>query len=264
MKKSKIIFLFLVIYLAAVISPLHILAEERSIYVGDLIELKIQAEDLTLDELKDKFKDFEIVNVTDIPKGYIITLRTFETGERTINIGDKELKIVVKSTLDEIERDNIYEGNLEPLEAGFYIRWKYVLIPLVIVFLLSFAINIKTLLKKRKKSILTPYEGFKKAIGDLSVEQKDYLVKLTLIFKEYLESVYSYSIRGKTSSEIVYEISRMPQLNEKLPEIKSWITENDYFKFSGTPAPIAKKLELMERLISLVDRIEESKEGEVK
>ncbi|AEV66808.1 hypothetical protein [Acetivibrio clariflavus] len=264
MKKHKIISLLLIIYLTFAISSRQFFAEERSIYVGDLIELKIQAEDLTLDELKNKFKDFEIVNVTDIPKGYIITLRTFESGERTISIGDKELKIVVKSTLDEIEREDIYEGDLQPLEPGFYIKWKYVLIPLVIVFILSLAINIKTLLMKRKKSLMTPYERFKKAIGDLSVEQKDYLVNLTRIFKEYLESTCSYSIKGKTSTEILYEISRMPQLNEKLPEIKSWLSENDYFKFSGTPAPMAKKLELMERLTSLVDSIEEVKKGEAK
>jgi len=263
MKKAKKILFLLIICLFFVILPVSIWAEERSIYVGDLIELKIQAEDLTLDELKDKFKDFEIVDVTDIREGYIITLRTFETGERTINIGDKELKIVVKSTLDEIERDNIYEGNLEPLESGFYIKWKYVFIPLVFVFLLTLIINIRRLLKKRKTLPLTPYERFKKAIGDLSVEQKDYLVKLTLIFKEYLESVYSYSIKGKTSTEIIYELSRMPQLKEKLLEVKSWLTETDYFKFSGTPAPMAKKLELMEKLTSLVAKIEETKEGEI-
>lgn len=264
MKIVKNILLILVIGLFFTVLPIRICAEERNIYVGDLIELKIQGEDITLDEIKDKFKDFEIVNVTDIQKGYIITLRTFEPGEKTVQIGDKEVKISVKSTLDEIERDEVYDGNPDPLNAGFYVKWKYVFIPLVIIFLLTLAINIWTLLKKRKTSLLTPYERFNKAIGDLSIEQKDYLVRLTSIFKEYLESVYSFVIKGKTSTEIIYEISRIPRLNEKLPDIESWLTENDYFKFSGADVPMAKKLELLERLTSLVGRIEETKEGEIR
>ena len=264
MKIRKNILLLLFILLFFVISPVGIRAEERNIYVGDLIELKIQAQDLTLDELKDKFKDFEIVNITDIPEGYVITLRSFEIGEKTINIGDKEVKIVVKSTLDEIERDNIFDGDLNPVEAGFYVKGKYVFIPLVVVFLLTLFVNIRTLLKKRKTPLLTPFERFNKAISDLSVDQKDYLVRLTLIFKEYLESTYSFSIRGKTSTEILYEISRRPQLSENLPAIRSWLMENDYFKFSGVPVPMAKKLELLESLTLLVGKLEETKEGEVR
>lgn len=263
MKKIKNILLLLIISLVFIVSPIDIKAEERNIYVGDLIELKIETQDLTLDELKDKFKDFEIVNVTEIPKGYIFTLRSFETGETTINIGDKEVKIVIKSTLDEIERDEVYDGDLEPLKPGFYLKWIYVFIPLVIIFLFTLTINIRTFIKNRKVSSLTPYERFNRAIGDLTVHQKDYLVQLTLIFKEYLSSTYSFNIKGKTSTEIIYEISNMPKLSEKLQDIKSWLMENDYFKFSGTDVPMAKKLELMERLTLLVGKIEEAKEGEI-
>lgn len=263
MKKSKNLLLLLIICLFLVISSGHIWAEERSIYVGDLIELKIQARDLTIDELKDKFKDFEIVNVSSIPEGYILTLRSFETGEKTIQLGDKEVKIIVKSTLDEIERNDIYDGDQNPLGAGFYIKWKYVFFPLVAIFLLTLVLNIRSFLKKKKALSLTPYESFIKAISNLSVDQGDYLVKLTLYFKEYIQSTYSFPIKGKTSTEIIYEIGRLPSLNDNLSEIKSWLKENDYFKFSGATAPMAKKLELMERLTELVKSIEESKEGEM-
>ncbi len=263
MKKSGNLLLLLIICLFLVISPARILAEERNIYVGDLIELKIQARDLTIDELKDKFKDFEIVNVSNISEGYILTLRSFETGEKTIQLGDKEVKITVKSTLDEIERNDIYEGDQNPLGAGFYIKWIYVFFPLVAIFLLTLVLNIRSFLKKKKVSSLTPYESFVKAISNLSVDQGDYLVRLTLYFKRYLESTYSFSIKGKTSTEVIYEIGRLPNLDKNLSEIESWLKENDYFKFSGTTAPMAKKLELMERLTELVKSIEESKEGEM-
>jgi len=263
MRKNKTLLLLLVICLFFAFSCGRIWAEERNIYVGDLIELKIEAQDLTLDELKDKFKDFDIVDVSNIPKGYIVTLRSFETGEKTVQLGDKELTIIVKSTLNEIERKNVYEGDLKPLGTGFYIKWIYIFIPLALVFLLSLIFNILKLVKKRKRSLLNPYERFNKAISDLSVDQEDFLVKLTLCFKEYLQTSFSFHIKGKTSTEIIYEINRMPRLNEKLPQIEPWLKESDYFKFSGASAPIAKKLELMERLTELVKSIEQSKEGDI-
>ncbi|NLL04820.1 MAG: hypothetical protein GX270_03330 [Clostridiaceae bacterium] len=263
MKKSRNLLLLLIICLVLVVSSAHVLAEERSIYVGDLIELKIQSRDLTLDELQDKFKDFEIVKISNISEGYILTLRSFETGEKTIHLGDKEVNIIVKSTLDEIERTDVYDGDPNPLGTGFYLKWKYVFFPLVAIFLLTLILNIRSLLRKKKASSLTPYERFIKAIGNLSVNEEDYLVKLTLCFKDYIGSTYSFPIKGKTSTEIVYEIRRLPGLNEYLSKIKSWLNENDYFKFSGTTAPIAKKLELMERLTELVKSIEASKEGEI-
>lgn len=263
MKKIEIILLLLIISMFFVISPIRIWAEERNIYVGDLIQLKVQAQDLTLDELKDKFKDFDIVNVSNISDGYILTLRSFETGEKIIQLGDKEVKIVVKSTLDEIERNEVFEGDVTPEGVGFYVKWKYILFTLIGVFLLTLAFNLRLFLKKRKTSSLKPYQRFIKGISDLSVDQNDYLVNLTMCFKEYLESSYSFRIKGKTSTEIINEIDRMSGFNEKLPEIKSWLRENDYYKFSGTAASMAKKLSLMENLTELVGRIEETKEGEI-
>ncbi|WP_010246550.1 hypothetical protein [Acetivibrio cellulolyticus] len=264
MKKSKISLLLLILSLFFVFSSVCISAEERSIYVGDLIQLKIESQNLTLDEITDKFKDFEIVNVSDITNGYLLTLRSFETGEKTVQIGDKEIKIVIKSTLSEIERKEVYEGNLNPQGTGFYLQWKYILFALIGIFLLTGGLNIWLFLKKRKDSSLKPHQRFINSISDLSIDQDDYLVKLTVCFKEYIEATYSFHIKGKTSTEIINEISRMPGLNEKIPEIKSWLQESDYYKFSGTAVPMAKKLELMGNLQELVGRIEETKEGEIR
>lgn len=264
MKKSKISLLLIMLSLFFVISSSSILAEVRNIYVGDLIELKIQGEDLTLDELKDKFKDFEIVNVSDISNGYLLTIRSFEPGEKIIMLGDKEIKIVVKSILNEIEREEVYEGDLNPQEAGFYLQWKYVLFALFGIFLITIGANLWLFFRKKKAASLKPYQRFIKELSDLSLEQNDYLVRLTICFKEYLESTYKFHIRGKTSTEIINEISHIPNLCEKLPAIKSWLQENDYYKFSGTNAPLPKKMELTGNLQELVGSIEQTKEVEIR
>ncbi|OPZ89742.1 MAG: hypothetical protein BWY74_02599 [Firmicutes bacterium ADurb.Bin419] len=264
MKKYKVLSLAMVLSLLLVIPSIYASAEERSIYVGDLIRLKVQSEELTMDEIKEKFKDFEIVDVSDNSDGYLLTLRSFETGEKTVQLGDTEIKIVVKSTLDEIERSEVYEGDLNPQDTGFYFQWKYVFFSLVGIFLVSVGINLWLYLKKRKASSLSPYQHFMKEISDLSIDQDDYLVSLTACFKRYLESTYSFIIRGKTSTEIIYEISHIPGLNEKIPEIKSWLNETDYYKFSANTAQVAKKMQLVGTLQELVTRIDETKEGVVR
>lgn len=259
MRKIKRTLLLLIISVFLVMVSVHAYADEkRSIFVGDLIQLKIQSRELSLDELKDRFKDFEIVDVTDISEGYLVTLRSFETGEKTVQLGDKEITIVIKSTLDELKRDEIFEGDTRVQNAGFYIQWKYVFCGLVIVFLLSGGISVFIFLKKRKKKLsVDPYQKLINGLNSIPLERDDYCVWLTLCFKDYIESKYFLGIRGKTSEEIIGEISSVPNLHGSLPALETWLKECDYYKFSGNTAATDKKLEFMNRLKELVAKIEE-------
>jgi len=260
MKKGKIALLLLIISIFWTVWSVYTYADEnRSIYVGDLIQLKIESRDLSADELRDKFKDFEIVDISEISEGYLITIRSFEPGEKTIQLGDKEITIVVKSTLDEIQRDEIFEGDTSTQKAGFYIQWKYVFYGLVIVFLVTAGINIFMFLKKRKKKLsLSPYQKFINGLNTIPLDWDDYCVWLTLCFKDYIESKYFLRIRGKTSDEIIGGISSVSDLQRYLPVLGSWLKECDYYKFSGNAATEDKKLELMNRLKKLVTEIEET------
>lgn len=263
MKKEKIVLSLLVLFLSLIILSGWVLAEERSIFVGDLIQIKVSSQKVSSEELRDKFKDFEIVNIEDKKDGYLITLRSFETGEKKIQLGDKEIVIDIKSTLNEIKRNDIFEGKLILEKAGISINWKYVFYILLMVFLLTGVMNLIRYLKNRKVSLISPYQHFMNQTNNISVEDDRYFVKLTFCFKEYIEFCYSCRIRGKTSSEIIDEMSCLPGLQSSLPIIRSWLEKSDQFKYAGIHVSKEKKQKLHEELTELVRKIEETKEGEL-
>lgn len=258
MKGKRILFL-LVLFLLA--SPGRVHAEERSIYVGDLIEIRITTQAFSEEEIREKFKDFEIVELEEKDDGYLLTLRTFETGEKTVLLGDKEIVIDVKSTLDEIDRNDPYEGDLSPQKPGFSADWRIVTGIAVLLFISSGVVVTIRYLKRRKEALLTPWQKFLRGIGSVSLEDKNAFVRLTFFLKLYLESKFAFRIRGKTSNEIMKELNPIPELQAKLPEIRTWLEESDYVKFSGAAVAMDKKQELFTALKELVGKMEESKEG---
>ncbi len=238
-------------------------AEERSIYVGDLIEIRITANEFTVDELKDKFKEFEIVSLEEEKDGVHIILRTFEVGEKTVQLGSKELKIIIRSTLEKIDRNEIFEGDLTPIKSGFSVSLKYVFFALLFIFLATGVVVLIQYIKKRKITSLSPYEFFINQVSKLLLNDDKFFVKLTWCLKTYLETSYNLKIRGKTSAEIIQEIKDVYELKANLPEINSWLLESDYYKFAGAVASDDKKYELVEYLKKLVRNIENAKEGVV-
>jgi hypothetical protein len=235
------------------------MAEARSIYVGDLIDIRITTREYSQEELREKFKDFEIVKLEEYDDSFLITLRTFETGERKILLGDKELIIDVKSTLDEIQREEVFEGSLSHEEATTVTGWQYLLFIPPVIMLATGVILFTRHLKKRKTETLTPYQRFLRHTGNLSEQDEDFFVSLTYFLKQYLEEVYSCRIRGKTSTEILAVAVTLHGLQSLLPDLEEWLKEAVRLKFSGINVSREKKQELHIALNDLVRRIEAAK-----
>ncbi|HEY9060231.1 MAG TPA: hypothetical protein VIO64_06985 [Pseudobacteroides sp.] len=260
MKKGRIILSLLVICIFAAGLSGIAQAEKRSIFIGDVIELKVTSQNITIEELRDKFKDFEIIDIKENDDSFLLALRSFEPGEKTVRIGNREVKINVKSTLKELKREGIYEGDTLPVAAGSSIGWKYVLFAFIGITLVTGGFNLWWLLKRRKKSRMDPYGLFKMQAKGVSLDDRDYLVQLTKSFKEYIETVYSCTIRGKTTSELIKELSSIPDLQPVLPAIQNWLSEGDCFKYMGVSAKQEKKQELLDWLLELVRKIDYAKE----
>lgn len=258
MKKYRVTTFLISFVLLLVFSSSRVLAEERSLFVGDLIEIKIESVEFTADELRDKFKDFEIVDLKDATDGYLITLRSFEVGEKTIQLGNKQVIITIKSTLDELKRDEVFEGDLSPQKAGFFVQWKYVFYILIIVVIFTGGFSLWLFLIRKKVTLLSSYRNFANKVDKISLDDRECFVKMTLFFKEYLEAKYSICISGKTSTEIISEIDYVSDLQLVLSDIQKWLKESDYYKFAGVVAPIDRKQILLNEIKELVRKIEEN------
>jgi len=231
---------------------------DRNIYVGDIIALEITTQKFSSQELREKFRDFEIVEITAKPGGYALSLRTFETGEYTVLLGDKEIVIHVQSTLDDMQRDDIFEGGTAVIGQGFPFYWS---IPLYIsagVLAVCGFILLKN--HKKKAEQLAPHEAFVRRADSLSVESDEYFVELTHCFKEYLEKLYQFRIIGKTSTEIMNELADIQPLEPMLAAIGVWLTECDRMKFTGVKPSIEDKQEHCKKLLYLARKIEAQKE----
>lgn len=258
MKNRLMLFIFILLVL---FPSSRAMAEERNIYTGDLIELQITTTAFSEDELREKFSCFEIIALKQQPDGYLITLRTFEAGEKTILLGDKEIIITVRSILTDIDRTEVFEGSLAVQKPGFMPDWRIPAGIFVLLFICSGGFLLTRAIQKRRLALLTPLERFLKAADQVSLEDNQALVHLTFCLKMYLEERFSLSIRGKTTSEILRELHPVTSLQASLPEIRLWLEECDYLKFSGQTAPLDKKQKCYAALKALIENLEIPKEG---
>jgi TusA-related sulfurtransferase len=81
---------FFIILIILFLSSVSAFAEERNIYAGDLIKLSISGKDISENDIREWFNEFEIVELKKKKDDYSIVLRTFETGTKTIDVNNKK------------------------------------------------------------------------------------------------------------------------------------------------------------------------------
>ena len=229
--------------------------ESRKIYIGDIFTVEITAERLSSEEIAELFRDFEIVELKQDRGRFLVSVRTFDPGEYLVPIGDKELVVTVASILEDIERDDVFEGSSEVLKPAINWPWRLLFYAAAGVFVVACGVLAAKALLQRWARSLSPYELFLKEAGALAVDSRSYFVDLTLLFKRYLEGLYSFRIIGKTSAEILSELSRLNDLDNLLPDIETWLVECDRFKFSGIPVAREQKQAHYQRLLGVVETI---------
>jgi hypothetical protein len=261
MRKIKILLVLMIFSFLLLLPFGKVYAKERNIYIGDLINLKISTQDITEKDIRDKFSDFEIVDLKEEADGYLLTVRSFQPGTTTIQLGNDELKITVKSTLEEIDRKDVFEGAKNSQKAGFSINWQYLLYLAIVIFLVTGGITLFRL-RRKKRIVLTPYQQFLKQADLLLLKEDGCLVQMNSCLKEYMESSYSCKIKGKTSDEIIMELGTMPKLQTNRQALHTWFEKCDYYKFTNAVASMELKQAILEELKGIVASLEMTEEVE--
>ena len=251
--------------------------DARNIYIGDIVTLKITpaSRPIEVEEIERAFQDFEIVEIKEEPDGYSLSLRTFEVGERRILLENKEIVINVSSTLDDIERESLFEGDAWVIAPGIRFHWHMLFYGAAAVFALSGAFVIVTTIRKRKAKTLSPLRLFMKRCANLSADDDlndSYFVDLTFYFKEYLTawhrdwtppssnsntSLSAVGYIGKTSKEIISILRDTRILDDFLSDVQEWLTECDKMKFTGMEVTAEAKKTHCAKLKQLVERIDQ-------
>jgi hypothetical protein len=251
---------FFIILIILFLSSVSTFAKERNIYAGDLIKLSISGEDVSEGEIREWFKEFEIVELRKKKDEYSVVLRTFETGIKTIETNNKKIVIEVKSALEEIKRDGIFMGDMNTLKSRTGVAFQYIFYLICFAFIIS---GVFLLIKRIGKKRLPVQSNFEKCINkikSLSTGDDEYFVKLTFYLKEYIEKSFLCTIRGKTTTEIMAEINNIEGLKPCLESIRSWLTECDYYKFTKKKADTETKEEFANKLTGLIETIERMEE----
>ena len=237
----------------------------RNIYIGDIVTLEVSAQGFSEEVLRQAFSDFEVIAIErGAERGrnnsYRISVRSFDVGEKTVNLGDKDLVIRVTSTLEDIQRDGIFEGGTDIIKPGFPLQRRVVFFVVAGIFVLSCGVVIVKSLKKQKSKQENPYQLFLRRIAELSVEDENYFVALTFYFKRYIEGLYRCRIIGKTSKEIIAGLQTMRFPDDELTDIRQWLMECDRLKFTGVGSSPDEKTQLGDWLMKLVQEIEAARQ----
>ena len=240
----------------------------RKLYIGDIITLEIAAPGFSEEEMRQIFHEFEILSIerrnTNDSGAYLISLRSFDVGECIIHIGDKEVVIQVASTLDDIRREDIYDGGTAIIHAGFRGLQLQIIICLVAgVFVLSGGFLLLKMRRNARNKPENAFQLFLRRAALLSTAEEGFLVELTFYFKEYLESLSNRPKRiiGKTSAEIILELASSSFSTDMLLDIKQWLTECDRLKFTGVEASREDKSRQYEWLMHIVGDIEAQRQS---
>ena len=235
--------------------------EARSIYVGDIVTLRVTARDISSESVKAAFRDFDILEIMQEHDGYRVSIRTFQIGEHTVTLGNRKIVIHVRSVLEDIERDTLFAGEQGLYEPGVSLNLLPFCLSAAGVFTLSLGFIGLDKLKKRKSKTPNPLQLFIKRTAALSAEDDRYCVALTFHFKEYMESQIHRRIIGKTSDEIMAGLQQDASLSPLFARIRAWLHECDRLKFTGVAVTAQDKQLLYEALLSLVCHIDKREAG---
>lgn len=237
------------------------MSEPRHIYIGDVVEIEIATDQVSEKDILTAFESFEIVQIESRDVGYQVSIMTMRPDTYEIVLAGQSIVIEVKSTLETIERQDIFEAEIPETSVTSLLPIGFVFGVSLIVTVLSLALLLKDKLKKQKEVEGTAFEKFVDQVQGADDPTSDYFGQLTRSFKAYLSMVTSKPLEGLTSEEVVVEIAMDQSLCGHSQAIGEWLNECDQIKYQKNTKSMNQGygVTMKEKLISLVEHVEATK-----
>lgn len=208
--------------LIVIFMTLSLILSAKDINIGDTVTLQITG--VSKDKIVNSFKDteFSIENIKDGKDGAVIlSVKGFKTGKNTINIGNKEINIDIKSLLSPEDKEIFINLSDESNKNLFLHQFPYVTLISVITgigALMFILLGLK--IKKDKTVLLNPEEKFENEMNSLPDDKWFY--EMSYALREYIDrKCGSHFING------IY--SPIKNLNDEDIQFIEWL---DNYKFS--------------------------------
>ncbi len=234
-------------------------AEERPIYVGDIIELSIDSQVYSLTEIELAFEDFEIIDISIHEDVYLVKIRSFDVGEHRVNLGSSEIVIHIASLLVD-DKTELLPADLEIDKPWPIVPWTVIKYMAMIIILSCVVVLIILKFKNRTKKPLTNYQRFKVDIDSLKTTNDDYANGLTHLFKDYTAKQLNKNLQGLTTQECLSVLKGLSEVEESYDFLRGWLNKCDVFKYSKDKANEEAKLTLKKELLAIVESIEKHSE----
>lgn len=235
------------------------LAATRDLYVGDIIELTIDDNSHSEEAIRKAFSTMDIVELDLDEAGYKLKVRSFETGSHDIILDNQSLVIEVHSTLDVIDRQTIFPGEIVLEEGGMAVYWRGFLYTFMMVSLVSGIWLFIRKLKVKQAKVLEPYEALKCAIDKLPEASDQYLGQLNHCLKGYFFKRYNLDTKGMTTGELIDALRTCDLDEASVNKIEGWLSKSDAYKFSNLSVEASDNKQMATELLEIIGDIHEER-----
>lgn len=191
------------------------LALGRDILIGDRINLMISGS--SEDKIREAFQAFEIEDIKETEGGSVVTLRSYQTGEQVVEIGDKKLVLNIKSSLEEGEREiysDLSDDSGRTLTKG---KFPWLFAGGILLGLSSLICLLREVRGRRKREEkISPKERFYGGLEDLGEE---YAYQISYLTREYTDHLMGsnllsgrYEKEEGTPSELIRFLGELDSL----------------------------------------------------
>lgn len=254
-KRKKGTWLFTFMW-AFVLTLTPVSAGERPLYIGDVVELSIDANRHTQRSIEAAFSDMEIIDLVRQGDVFNLSIKVNEIGRQTVLLEDQEIVFEVTSTLEVIDRDQIFTGDLRPHEGGWVIYYGFLIYGLLGLMVIQGLEIIWRLFKKRRQEKQVTSKTITETLQELPLSAENYVVMLGHALKGYLGEVYKKQTQGMTNRELASWLKGLTLTEETQMKVINWLEMSGQYIYTDKVSDEASNRLLFEELLKILETVE--------